>query len=270
MTNITAVLTHTERLAPGFTKQIRGAPQAEIEKLQRLSEVTLPNNYVDYLRFMGAHDGGLTWGYAGMDLRIDKIISYYESVGWRPPRPYLLIGRDEENRPWSTFLSCARAGQASIVQFNIPDGPAGIVDAPDGAVQLIASSLAQLIFRCAFTNLICYEFNYELYGRIFKPHPEEYQYITDCLRSFGCQLHPLSEPGGSYYLTDRSAVLYIQSAADHPTLMYMYSDDNLWLERVQRELSRRVALETHWLEATPVVHLGVTERPTRGYFNKVA
>lgn len=255
------VISHIEIFCPGFTNKITGISIDDILLLEHFAGRRLPDDYKTFLAHMGRENAGLTQYFAGMDLRFSTLREYYAHSSWRPPPPYILIGRDEGEMPINTFLDCSKsAEQPSVVQFVVPDDSGAIRKPPWHDVLRIASSLEELVFRCAFTNFVAYKLRFEAYGRVVQPIPSARDRIEAILPNLNLTKHPASGGMSSLYTGHVLAVQCFQSSVEEPILLYVYGDEETNIAAITDALSRHVALTVHWIEETAFIYPGLEER----------
>lgn len=85
---------------PDYPSRVRGATQKETERLERLVDRDLPSHYKDFLLHLGQDSGDLM---PDTDLRIGRVVKFYELGKRKPPSRYLYIGAQLEE-PYDRYL----------------------------------------------------------------------------------------------------------------------------------------------------------------------
>jgi hypothetical protein len=130
---------------PSYRSAIRGAEEAEVQRLETLCGRPLPAMHRAFLRAMGAE-----WGVPldKADFRASRLISYFETKSWRPPPGYTLIGLDNFGAGEDYFLD-ERGSPTGVVLF--PKGTDPTVDGADASdCEIEAPSLPDFVFNQFF------------------------------------------------------------------------------------------------------------------------
>lgn len=140
-------LAFIEKRQPHTAREIIGSSHTELDELQHSAPMTLPQNYVAFLRFMGSAHGGFRV-FPEHDYLIQDLLNRpNEGEDWDRQR-YFLIGfqdpRQSREDPHSLFLDLKRSDgiDAPIVGFQ---------PGPSPTVMSIEHGIADfLIFRIAW------------------------------------------------------------------------------------------------------------------------
>lgn len=131
------VVAYAAAFDPGFAARLRGASDAEIQRLEGLVGRALAPEHRAFLRWMGHGDGGLGVAHEG-SADIGDVVEWYESMGARPPADCaLLVVGTASTEP----VALHRHGSGEEVVF-LGGAPAGHLP--------YAASLEGLLLRLAF------------------------------------------------------------------------------------------------------------------------
>jgi hypothetical protein len=110
-------ITLVERYDPGYSRKLRGASPEEISRLEELAGQPLPERYQEFLARLGRDMGGLE--IEGVDFHIERILAFYRSGHWPPPRGYILFAIQEDDPQMDYYLECTRPGarDCPVVRF---------------------------------------------------------------------------------------------------------------------------------------------------------
>ncbi|HEX5746493.1 MAG TPA: SMI1/KNR4 family protein [Archangium sp.] len=136
-----------ERYDPGYSRRLRGAGPEEIRNLEVLAGQPLPDSYREFLTRMGRDMGGLE--IEGIDFHIERILEFYKSGDWPPPRGYILFAIQEDDPQMDYYLECTRPGQRDcpVVRF-----PSMGEFSRDGYFDSLDPSLNDFLLSLAFSE----------------------------------------------------------------------------------------------------------------------
>lgn len=115
-----------------FGKQIRGASEEDIDRLERAAGKPLLPIHRHYLERLGRSSSWLKLGAAHFD--VDSLIRFHEYYGEPDPEDHWLIGRASGDPGYNCYLWVENPDRVRVVSFP-----------PDGNLLRIAGSLEQLI-----------------------------------------------------------------------------------------------------------------------------
>lgn len=242
MNSIMSILGHIEQFRPGYKTQISGVTPEELSQLAGLAERPLPAEYAEFMLHMGRDQADLTRCMVGLDLSFSCLLRHYKESGWRAPLPYLLIGRDPSCAPIDSFLDCSSQAP-KVVQFAVPGGCPPLWP----GARVIADSLGELVFRCAFTNFLSYRYSYEAYATL-EPQPGDLSRVHAVLSTW-LQRHPLSGGCSWFYTGTGITAKCLQATPDDTVLLYLHADSPAAFIPIVKALCGVSALEFHHLDA---------------------
>jgi len=110
-------ITLVERYDPDYSRKLRGASPEEIRDLEDLAGQPLPESYRAFLTRLGRDMGGLE--VEGVDFHIERILEFYKSGDWPPPKGYILFAIQEDDPQMDYYLECTSPGQRDcpVVRF---------------------------------------------------------------------------------------------------------------------------------------------------------
>lgn len=128
-----------ERYRPGHAAAVGGASPAHIARLEALAGVTLPDEYLEFLRSMGEDPG--FFQVPAHDFRIGRILDLYELGEDLPPPGYLFVGAHEADAYADYYLDT-----------KAPGGPVLRTDHPPLLISLRPEypSFKETVFSLAF------------------------------------------------------------------------------------------------------------------------
>ncbi|HYO68751.1 MAG TPA: SMI1/KNR4 family protein [Archangium sp.] len=133
-----------ERYDPDYTRKLQGASPVEIRDLQAHAGQPLPESYRAFLTRMGRNMGGLE--IEGVDFHIERILEFYKSGDWPPPKGYILLAIQEDDPQMDYYLECTTPGQRDCPVVRFPSlgefSKEGYFDALDPSLSDFLHSLA--------------------------------------------------------------------------------------------------------------------------------
>ncbi len=110
-------ITLVERYDPDYSRKLRGASPEEIRDLEGLAGQPLPESYREFLTLLGKDMGGLE--IEGVDFHIERILEFYRSGDWPPPKGYILFAIQEDDPQMDYYLECTSPGRRDcpVVRF---------------------------------------------------------------------------------------------------------------------------------------------------------
>ncbi|MBN2157258.1 MAG: SMI1/KNR4 family protein [Candidatus Lokiarchaeota archaeon] len=105
---------------PDFKEEVKGCTEKEIDKLAKLVHISIPNDYVTFLKYMG-NDTGRVYGsrrkygtnepaentrFMNMKIRIDynSVLTFYKEIHKRKLYGFFKLPEDHEGRAEDFFL----------------------------------------------------------------------------------------------------------------------------------------------------------------------
>lgn len=126
-----AFLDHFRAIQPAFIESLRGAPEVDVEKLEDLAQVKLPDDYREFLLTMGATvpetrfiDGRLVLcrnGRRWIDFALETVIECTprrrkkKNGRFKTKRPYLFIGEEEGCTGYDAYIDLREPSYGRVV-----------------------------------------------------------------------------------------------------------------------------------------------------------
>ncbi|OJT18847.1 hypothetical protein BO221_39715 [Archangium sp. Cb G35] len=136
-----------EHYDPGYSRRLQGARPEEIRNLEVLAGQPLPDSYREFLTRLGRDMGGLE--IEGVNFHIERILEFYKSGDWPPPKGYILFAIQEDDPQMDYYLECTRPGQRDcpVVRF-----PSMGEFSRDGYFDSLDPSLNDFLLSLAFSE----------------------------------------------------------------------------------------------------------------------
>jgi hypothetical protein len=192
---------------PSYRADLRGSDDEVIARLEAASGRLLPAIYRSFLRTMGEE-----WGipFPKAEFRPARLIDYFETMTWRPPAGFTMIGDDNTGSSEDYFLD-ARNSPPAVVLFPKGTDPTE-EDADLSYYEFESPSLPHFVFRLFF--YLRYLEGSPYYIDASKPRDDEgaYAMANEVLSRMGLSPHPRSGHGYQFYVTPAVSVAVSQPA----------------------------------------------------------
>ncbi|HYO55820.1 hypothetical protein [Archangium sp.] len=237
-----------ERYHPSFRTDIEGCSPEEIDRLQSLVGIHLPDVHVDFLRVMGRRMGGLSL-YDG-DFRIETLIKRYTEEGAAHDSPLIIAiahygpyGRSRE-----TFE------RPIELEFEEDEGQYVLVAYPPGErehefpeairiLDLVNPTLYEALFAKAYLQYRWARFKHQR-TLFFNAHsPKEIEQAAAIVEQFGFERHPESSITVRYF-DQRDATAIISPNPGEPVRLSLAAHDAAELFRLANALTKRLPTPT--------------------------
>ena len=135
------------RYRPEYPATVAGASAAEIAALEEAAGRSLPADYRDFLRVFGRSAGEPKPFAMQFDTALDEVLRFFRKSRWKPPPPFLLIGRDRSGSDMDLCLDLD-AAEPRVVLFQRwwePGEPMRL--------SVVYQSLPQMLFSQSFLSV---------------------------------------------------------------------------------------------------------------------